>query len=162
MHLSSRNNTSESDLIRGLDFETVDAQVALAVRSGEVARRRLAFWLGEVAECGHHQRFGYSRATLYAEARYGIPARNPCYRKLERNSLRTRRMTILDKIIATKREEIAAAKARRSDGVRISSSSHRAYRLRKDATQASIVWRETSQGLITLRPVPRWSGRMTR
>ena len=30
------------------------------------------------------------------------------------------------------------------------------------ATLASIVTREASHGLITLRPVPRWSGRRTR
>ncbi len=59
-------------LTGGLSAEEADRRVAVAVRTGDIGARALAFYLADLADRGAHQQLGFASIELYAETRYHI------------------------------------------------------------------------------------------
>jgi len=59
-------------LTGGLSAEEADRRVAVAVRTGDIGARAVAFYLADLADSGGHQQLGFASIELYAETRYHI------------------------------------------------------------------------------------------
>lgn len=71
----ARHLLREVGMVEGLSFETVDEEIRLSLRVGECLQRRLAFFLGEMAERNLYIGQGYPTVEEYAFRKHGLSAR---------------------------------------------------------------------------------------